>query len=153
MLGYIYIYTCIYMYLASCVFLYSNHVTHIDIEIHSFVYSLVRLLDYAFVCSFIAHVYVTVGMHTHIYATPSDLPFVAFIAWKPPNNKLNERKGAVYSYAIQQSPLRHLRRNCCTNAEPPAKAFEAKLLYSHPWLLLRVVAASFLLSQSFSMTK
>ena len=38
------------------------------------------------------------------------------------------------------------------NEEPPAKAFETKLLYSHLWLLLRVVAASFLLSQSLSMT-
>ena len=54
------------------------------------------LLRYVFTCLYI-----------YIYATPpSDLPFVAFIAWKPPEllNKLNERKGAVYSYATQQSP-------------------------------------------------
>ena len=33
------------------------------------------------------------------------------------------------------------------NAEPPAEAFETKLLYSHLWLLLRVVAASITVTQ------
>ena len=44
---------------------------------------------------------------------------------------------------LNSRQLRHLSRNCCMNAEPTAKAFETTLLYSHLWLLLQVVAASF----------
>ena len=77
----------------------------------------------------IKHIYI------YVYATPSDLPFGAFLSLGTTRAAqiISSRKGREQYTAMQfnSRQRKHLRKNCCMNAEPPANAFETKLLYSH----------------------
>ena len=86
---------------------------------------------------------------------PTVGPTYIYIYATSPASDLIDKKGKEQYTALRfnSRQLRHLRKNCHMNAEPPAKAFETNETTAQPLVIIATSSGSIvLLSHSLSMT-